>query len=173
MVNKIEIFVKQNVFFSFSILATFICFSHNYDNGIKVLSYFVSMIKSIGILLILMFCLLGVLTVWMQSSKAKKILASSGGGKGYIYAYSFGVLVCGPIYPGFSFGKTLIEKKVSIATVVIMLNVWATTKISLLPFEIKLLGYNITMIRWIVTLVVVYFSAITCELIINKIKRGD
>lgn len=169
-VIKVKNAIKRNIFFTVMVLITIGILIINPVNGKRVLMSFLDMAKSVGPMLILMFILLGFIQVWMQSSKSKEFIENNKGIKCTIFAYFFGVVVCGPIYPGFSLGKMIIGKGGRISTVIILLSTWATAKVALLPFEVKILGVKFTIIRWVVTLISTFFLSIICEFLINGIN---
>jgi|GEM_PF-5122110 len=161
--------MKQNLFLMISIIATIGIVIFDPTRGFKIIEYFLSSIIETGPILVLMFVFLGFFQVWMQSNKAQEVIENNKGIKGILYAYLLGSMICGPIYPGFSLSKMLLEKGTSISIIIILLSVWATTKIALLPLEIKLLGLNFTIVRWSVTLVAIYLLSIICEAIIKRL----
>ena len=63
-----------------------------------------------------------------------------------------------------------IEHGIKIRVAIIMLSTWATLKIALLPFELKILGVHVTIVRWIITAIVIFFIALLCEFIIKYMR---
>jgi len=170
--NTIKNVIKSNLLLTVAVLATIGIWIFDSNKGMTILINFVNTCKSTVPILILMFALLAFIKVGMNSDAVQKEIQKNTGIKSIILGYVFGLLVSGPIYPGFSLSKMLIEHGIKIRVVIIMLSTWATLKIALLPFEVKILGVHVTMVRWIVTVIVIFFIAILCEVIIKYIETN-
>lgn len=146
-----------------TLLVAILIFLIDHDKGIQVAVLFVNTCKSTIPILLLMFLLLSFLKFGMDTGKLQKNISKKNGIRNTIFAYLFGTLVSGPIYPGFALSKMLMQSGVKVKIVVIMLSVWATLKIPMLPYELKILGPKLCMIRWIVTGVIIFFLAMVCD----------
>lgn len=166
-----------------TLLIAVIIYLINHDKGIQVAVLFFRTCKSTIPILILMFLLLSFLKFGMDTNKLQKNVNKRNGISNIIFAYLFGTLVSGPIYPGFTLSKMLLQGGVKIKIVVVMLSVWATLKIPMLPYELKILGSKLCIIRWIITGVTIMLLSIVCEKIyiiieeksiknINKTRKG-
>ena len=165
--NTIKNVIKSNLLLTVAVLTTIGIWIFNSNKGMNILINFLNTCKSTVPILILMFALLAFIKVGMNSDAVQKEIQKNTGIKGIILGYVFGLIVSGPIYPGFSLSKILMEHGIKIRVVIIMLSTWATLKIALLPFEVKILGVHVTIVRWIVTGIVIFLIAIFCEFIIN------
>lgn len=169
--NTIKSVIKSNLLLTVAVLATIGIWIVDSNKGINILINFLNTCKSTVPILILMFALLAFIKVGMNSDVVQNGIQKNTGIKSIILGYIFGLLVSGPIYPGFSLSKMLMEHGIKIRVVIIMISTWATLKIALLPFEVKILGIHVTIVRWIVTVIVIFLIGILCELIINYIKN--
>lgn len=141
------------------------------EKGVQIAVLFLQTCKSTIPILLLMFLLLSFLKFGMDTSKIQKSMKKKDGVKSTLFAYLFGTLVSGPIYPGFALGNILIQGGVRVRTVVIMLSVWATLKIPLLPYELKILGAKLCVVRWIVTGIMIFILSFICDKICFAIEK--
>lgn len=169
--NKFIKTIKNNLLLTAAVLATIVIWIFNPNKGMNILKNFLNTCESTIPILILMFALLAFIKVGMNSDAVQKGIQKNTGIKSIMFGYIFGLLVSGPIYPGFSLGKILMEHGIKIRVVIIMLSTWATLKVALLPFEIKILGLHVTIVRWIVTGIVIFLIAILCEVIIKYVEN--
>lgn len=149
----------------------FICIS-DHDKGVQVITLFLKTCKSTIPILLLMFLLLSFLKFGVDMTKLQKSINKQDGVRSVIFAYLFGTLVSGPIYPGFALSKMLIQGGARVRVIVIMLSVWATLKIPMLPYELKILGLKLCIIRWMVTSVVILLIGVICEKICAYSAKG-
>ncbi|SFR87817.1 permease [Anaeromicropila populeti] len=172
--KKIISLLKSNLLPIISVAAFLVIFIVSPEKGEKIAVKFKdTCIDTIPILL-LMFALLAFIKVAMDSDVIKNTIEKSKGVKSVLFAYMFGMLVSGPIYPGYSLGNMLIKKGMQVRVVVIMLSVWATLKIPLLPFEVKALGIKLTAVRWIVTAISIFFMALLSEKMLKVVdNKGE
>lgn len=175
LIDKIGKIIKSNLLLTSAVFITILIGFLDYKKAEAIMKQFLSTCKSTIPILLLMFALLAFIQIGMSSGNVQKAIQKNEGIKSILLAYLFGFLVSGPIYPGFSLGKLLIEKGMKVRIVIIMLSTWATIKIALLPFEIKLLGGYMTIVRWLITIIVIFFMGVICEGIISSIeyKRGN
>ncbi len=155
-----------------TLMITIFIYISDRDKGIQVILLFLKTCKSTIPILLLMFLLLSFLKFGMDMTKLQKSINKQDGVKSVIFAYFFGTLVSGPIYPGFALSKMLVQGGVRIRVIVIMLSVWATLKVPMLPYELKILGLKLCIIRWIVTGVVILIIGIVCEKIYMHSAKG-
>lgn len=154
-----------------TLLVTVIIYLINHDKGIQVAVLFFKTCKSTIPILLLMFLLLSFLKFGMDTNKLQENVNKRNGISNIIFAYLFGTLVSGPIYPGFTLSKILLQGGVKIKIIVVMLSVWATLKIPMLPYELKILGSKLCIIRWIITGVTIMFLSIVCEKVYIIIEK--
>jgi len=123
-------------------------------------------------ILILMFGLLSFMKIILSSSIIKEKISKANNYKSMLLAALLGLVISGPIYPGFTLGKMLLHSGVKIRTIIILLSVWGTLKLPMLPFEIDILGGEFTLARWIVTGIGIFMMSIVCEYIIIYFDCG-
>ncbi len=169
--NTIKKVIKKNLLLTVSLFVSIVIGISDIDKGKSILINFLNTCKSTLPILVLMFALLAFIKVGMNSDAVQKAIQKNTGIKSIILGYVFGLLVSGPIYPGYSLSKMFIEHGIKIRVAIIMLSTWATLKIALLPFEVKILGVHVTIIRWIITAIVIFFIALLCEHIIKYIEN--
>lgn len=96
--------------------------------------------------------LMSLLDVWIPKEKLQQSLGGESGAKGNILAIMLGSAAAGPLFAAFPLAKSLSEKGVRRANVVIFLGAWATIKIPMLLMESSFLGVKFTLIRLFTTL---------------------
>lgn len=144
------------------------------QKGYELLNKIISISYNTLPILFLMFLLLAFIKLGLNSQIVERQIQNGNKYKNVLAAYIFGMFVSGPIYPGYSLGNLLIKKGIKIRVVVILLSVWSTLKIPLLPYEISILGFKITIVRWITTFILIYLLSVMMEktiLFINKKKK--
>lgn len=154
-----------------TLLVAVIIYLINHDKGIQVAVLFFKTCRSTIPILLLMFLLLSFLKFGMDTNKLRENVNKRNGISNIIFAYLFGTLVSGPIYPGFTLSKMLLQGGVKIKIIVVMLSVWATLKIPMLPYELKILGSKLCIIRWIITGVTIMFLSIVCEKVYKIMEK--
>jgi len=169
--SKIIDFLKNAKLFILAAVITGIIYSQDHTLGLNIIKTFGKFFRSTIPILLLMFALLAFIKREMNSKFFEEKLSAGGELQKTLFAYLFGTIVSGPIYPGYMLGKMLMEKGIKIRIVIIMLSVWATLKIPMLPYEVQILGWNMSIVRWIVTGVAIYIMAILCEYIIKLIEK--
>jgi len=90
------------------------------------------------------------------------------GFRGNLLALLLGSISAGPIYAAFPISKTLLGKGASISNIVIILSSWAVIKVPMLANEAKFLGVNFMIIRWVLTVIVIFVMAYITGMIVKK-----
>lgn len=103
------------------------------------------------------------LTVVIEALVPKELILKSFGGesgiRGNLFALLLGSISAGPIYAAFPISKTLLRKGASISNIVIILSAWAVIKVPMLANEVKFLGINFMVVRWILTVTAIFVMA--------------
>ncbi|MCL2891683.1 hypothetical protein [Brenneria tiliae] len=123
------------------------------------------------VILILMFGLLACIKPILDSGVIKEKISRASDYKSMTLAALLGLVISGPIYPGFTLGKMLLANGVRVKTIIILLSVWGTLKLPMLPFEIDILGGKYTLIRWVVTGIGIVIMSLLCDFIITALNR--
>lgn len=161
--NRVIAILKNAKLFILAAIVTLIIYLYDNTLGINIIQTFGMFFKSTIPILLLMFALLAFIKLELNSKFFETKLLAEKEWKKVFFAYCFGTIVSGPIYPGYMLGKMLMEKGVKARIVVIMLSVWATLKIPMLPYEVEILGLDLCVVRWIVTGIAIYIMAVLCE----------
>lgn len=102
-----------------------------------------------------------------------KRLGKQSGPRGALLALAFGSLSAGPIYAAFPIAKTLHKKGASVGNVVIILSAWAVIKVPMLANEAKFLGPEFMVIRWLLTVSMIFVIALVMEKFKIGIKSSE
>lgn len=105
------------------------------------------------------FVLTALIQTWVPTSTIMKYFGNGSGVKGYVISFLIGSLSAGPIYAAFPVCKTLLKKGASVKNVVIILSAWAVIKVPMLINEVKFMGLQYMVIRWLLTLLAVVLMA--------------
>lgn len=85
-----------------------------------------------------------------------KRMGNRSGISGNILALILGSISAGPIYAAFPITKMLLKKGASIGNAVIILSAWAVVKVPMLLNEVKFLGVDFMIIRWLLTVILIF-----------------
>ncbi|MFU0825504.1 permease [Clostridium sp.] len=96
--------------------------------------------------------LLGLMDVWIPRESMMKYMGDESGLLGISLAVLIGSIAAGPMYAAFPFIPVLLRKGVKFSNIIIFMNAWCVTKITTLMFEISALGYEFTLVRFLVDL---------------------
>lgn len=168
-------FILNNKLFVTSLILIICIFIINEQKGIEVCNKIIEISYNTIPILLLMFLLLAFIKLGLNSNIVEKHIQRGNKYKNVLIAYLFGMFVSGPIYPGYSLGSMLISKGIKIRVIVILLSVWSTLKIPLLPYEVSILGLKLTIVRWFVTFILIYVLSIMMEktiIFLNKIHNN-
>lgn len=127
-------------------------------------------VKSLGNSVYYLFEMLQVLpvifllTVVIEALVPKELImkgfGEKSGFKGNVLALLLGSISAGPIYAAFPISKSLLGKGASISNIVIILSAWAVIKVPMLVNELKFLGIDFMVVRWVLTVIAIF--AIAC-----------
>lgn len=87
---------------------------------------------------------------------------------GNVLSLVLGSVSAGPIYAAFPIAKTLMNKGASIGNIVIILSAWAVVKVPMLANEAKFLGPSFMLVRWGITVVMIFIMGWIMEKVIKK-----
>jgi len=114
------------------------------------------------------FLLMGLIEAWIPKNKIQKWLGKESGFTGIIISFMLGTLPTGPLYVAFPMTATLIHKGASYTNIVVFLGAWGALKIPQLMVEIKFLGLAFTLLRFVLTLIVLVLMGKLMEKILTK-----
>lgn len=125
--------------------------------------------KEMVMVLPVIFLLTVVIEAWIPKKVIMKGIGKKSGIKGYLLALTLGSFSAGPIYAAFPIAKVLLKKGASISNVVIILSAWAVIKVPMLANEIKFLGMEFMVTRWIFTVAAIFLMAF----VIGKVFKEE
>jgi uncharacterized membrane protein YraQ (UPF0718 family) len=99
------------------------------------------------------FLLLGLLDVWVPRETMMKFMGPGSGIKGPVFGFLLGSAAAGPLYGAFPVASVLMKKGASFPNILIFIGAWSTTKIPMLLFEMKALGYQFALVRLAIDIV--------------------
>ncbi len=112
--------------------------------------------------------LTSLITAWVPKSTIEKYLGKGSGVKGAIFSFLLGSFSAGPIYAAFPVCKMLLKKGASISNIVIILSAWAVIKVPMLLNEVKFLGSEFMIIRWVLTTISIFAMAYITSKIVKR-----
>ena len=117
--------------------------------------------------------LIGILSVWATQEMVTKYLGKESGFKGFLIALLMGTLPAGPLYVAFPVAKALRMKGASVGNMVTYLSVFAAIKLPQLLMEWRFLGWKFTLLRFPITVVLIYLMSMVVDLIFKKTEKKE
>jgi uncharacterized membrane protein YraQ (UPF0718 family) len=109
------------------------------------------------------------INAWVPQKTITKHLGKHSGLKGNILALLVGMFSTGPIYAAFPIAAVLKKKGSSIENIVIILSAWAVVKVPMLFNEVRFLGIDFMLTRWLLTVIaIIIMGKITQRLLDRK-----
>lgn len=108
------------------------------------------------------------ISAWIPQKTIIKSLGNNSGVKGNLIAILIGMLSTGPIYAAFPIAGIIKQKGGSTQNVVIILSAWAVIKVPMLINEVKFLGFDFMITRWILTIIAIIIMAKLTEFLVDK-----
>jgi uncharacterized membrane protein YraQ (UPF0718 family) len=102
-----------------------------------------------------------------------KFLGPGSGLRGGLIAFVLGSAAAGPLYGAFPVATVLMKKGASFINVLIFIGAWSTTKIPMLLFEMKALGFRFALARLIIDIPGIIVIALALKALIpeTEVKR--
>lgn len=114
------------------------------------------------------FLLLGLLDVWVPRETLMKLMGPGSGIKGPLIAFAVGSAAAGPLYGAFPVAAMLMKKGSSFTNILIFIGAWSTTKIPMLLFEMKALGFRFALARLAIDIPGIIIIALALKMIIPR-----
>jgi uncharacterized membrane protein YraQ (UPF0718 family) len=114
------------------------------------------------------FLLLGLLDVWVPRQTMMRFMGPGSGLKGALIGFAMGSAAAGPLYGAFPVAAVLMKKGASFMNILIFIGAWSTTKIPMLLFEMKALGYRFALSRLAIDIVGIVIIAFTLKKLVPK-----
>jgi uncharacterized membrane protein YraQ (UPF0718 family) len=126
-------------------------------------------LKEMLMIMPIIFVLTALLDTWINKETIIKYLGKEAKAKGVILAFVLGSVSAGPIYAAFPICVLLHKKGASVKNIIIILSSWAVIKVPMLINEVKFLGLNFMLVRWVLTIIaILIFSYIGGKIIKDK-----
>lgn len=114
------------------------------------------------------FLLLGLLDVWIPREILMKYMGAGSGAKGPAIAFALGSAAAGPLYGAFPIASVLMRKGASFPNVLIFIGAWSTTKIPMLLFEMKALGFRFAVARLVIDIPGIILIALALKVLVPR-----
>ncbi len=114
------------------------------------------------------FLLLGLMDVWVPRETLMKYMGPGSGAKGPLIAFAVGSAAAGPLYGAFPVAAVLMKKGASFTNILIFIGAWSTTKIPMLLFEMKALGFRFALARLAIDIPGIILIALALKAFISK-----
>ncbi len=111
----------------------------------------------------------GLIAVWVPRDVIIGGFGNKSGWKGRLLSLLIGSVSAGPIYAAFPLCLTFKKKGASTENIIIILSSWAVIKVPMLIMEIKFLGMEFSLLRYLLTVPVIFLMA----WILKKILAWD
>lgn len=149
-------FIKKNFIITIALLAYLLAFILKRDLFMAALKMTGLFIKEMAQVLPPVVLISALIAVWISRETIMRLLGKSSGFRGKLFALFIGSLSAGPIYAAFPVCKTLQKKGASLSNIVIILSSWAACKLPMLMVEAMFMGFKFAIIRYLLTLPVVF-----------------
>jgi uncharacterized membrane protein YraQ (UPF0718 family) len=103
------------------------------------------------------------LMAWVPRKLVLRSLGPEAGLRGKLFALFVGSFSAGPIYAAFPLTQALQKKGASISNITIILSSWAVIKVPLLIVEAQFLGLDFMLLRFAITLPIIFVIAFILE----------
>lgn len=165
--------LKKNKTLSFTIVLYLFLLIFFFDIAIQSLSnstyYLIEMLQVMPVVII--FTIL--INAWIPQKLIMKHLGNSSHIKGIILSILIGMFSTGPIYAAFPITYALKQKGASTQNIVIILSTWAVVKVPMLINEVKFLGFEFMIVRWILTIICIIILAYLTQRIIERSENNE
>ena len=117
------------------------------------------------------FICIGLMDVWIERDTMIKIMGQNSGLKGVLIALMLGMISAVPLYALLPVAGVLLKKGSRISNIMIFLCSSASIRIPLLLFEISSLGWQFTVVRFGLNIVVVFVIAFVVEKLLTEAEK--
>ncbi len=161
--------IKNNLFLFATIAAYIVLFIVNSEKAILAVGNTGYYLREMLIIMPVVFLLTALIDAWIPTNMIMNALGDNSGIKGFFTALALGSISAGPIYAAFPVAKTLLKKGASVGNIIVILSSWAVIKLPMLANELKFLGPEFMIIRWILTVIAIFIMGY----ITSKIVKAD
>jgi uncharacterized membrane protein YraQ (UPF0718 family) len=139
------------------------------ERATRALGDGMSVFLTVCVLILAVFCLIGLLQVWIGRDRIVHALGHESGFKGLLLAVLCGTLLLGPPYVIFPLLYEIKRQGARWAVISTVLTCYAI-KVQMLPVEAGFLGWPFTMARTFITLLIAIPVALLIEFIMERIE---
>jgi len=141
------------------------------QTGIDALSFTGKNFLNFLFMLAPIFICIGLMDVWIERNTMIRIMGDKSGFKGILIALMLGGITAVPLYALLPVAGVLLKKGSRISNVLIFLCSSASVRIPLLLFEISSLGWQFTLTRFGLNIIVVFAIAFTVEKMLSETDK--
>ena len=160
---------SQWLFYSTIILYCWV-FLVNPERAGRALTTAAITFSSVLLLIIAVFCLVGLLQIWISRDLIVRLLGREGGVKSLVIAALCGTLLIGPAYIIFPLLMEIQKRGARWAVVTIVLTSYAV-KLQMIPIEVAFLGWPFTLGRALVTIALAIPTGLLVEAMMEKQQK--
>lgn len=161
--------IKENLFIAFIVLSYIVIFFIKPEMGTQAIQNTGYFLKEMLLIMPVIFILTALLDTWVPKQTIMKYLGQESKLKGIVLSFTLGAISAGPIYAAFPICVMLYKKGATIRNIVIILSSWAVIKIPMLINEMKFLGPQFMIVRWVLTVIaIIIFSWINSKILKNE-----
>ncbi|NOQ41222.1 MAG: hypothetical protein GQ563_01805 [Desulfuromusa sp.] len=147
-----------------------LAFLVNPERASLALSSATTTFLSVLLLIIAVFCLVGLLQIWISRDFIVRLLGREGGVKSLVIAALCGTLLIGPAYIIFPLLMEIQKRGARWAVITIVLTSYAV-KLQMIPIEVGFLGWPFTLGRALVTIALAIPTGLLVEAMMEKQQK--
>lgn len=117
------------------------------------------------------FLLIGLFNVWVKRETIEKQMGEKSGARGYLWALLLSGTAIGGLFAVLPVALTLFKKGAKLSVILTYLGTSCVCRVPMTLWEISMLGYQFTLIRYIVSIPLIILSSILIEKVFYPIKR--
>lgn len=157
------------VIFLFAIIITL--FQPAAGRGIYLNS--IGFIKKMLVIMPPIFILLNLMDVWLPRDLMSRYLGGRNGPLGILLAMALGLTASGPHYGAFPIAVTVMNKGATFRNAMVFLGSWSILKVSMVLYEISILGLKFGLTRLLINIPGVILIAVLMDFFIpEEEKKG-
>lgn len=161
-------FVKKNAILVIAVLAYIVVFIVKQEVFFESLKMTGMFLKEMIEVLPPIIVITSLITVWVPREIITKNFGKSSGLKGKLLSLLIGSVSAGPIYAAFPVSQTLLKKGASVSNIVIILSSWAVIKVPMLIVEMKFLGVQFALTRYLLTVPLIFLMGFIMEKVVKQ-----
>lgn len=157
----------------FSIIVYFVLFLFFRDLFIDSLDNSIYYLKEMLLVMPVVIIFTILINAWIPQKLITKHLGTKSNIKGNILSVLLGMFSTGPIYAAFPIAYALKNKGASTQNIVIILSTWAVVKVPMLINEVRFIGFEFMITRWILTIISIILMGRITEFILERKQSNE